>query len=229
MNVLNDHEVPVAKSVMQWFGRNSFLRTDGDIFIKYIMLWIAFNNIYVTLVNQKNIRRKPVENKNNSPLKPFMRGSIIMTKMSRVTEREQINVAFKLFSNDLKELLIQHENTKFFVYRVPKWHDKEIEFDKNGQRVNGVIDLGHTYNEDYLNWSPIDIQKYEEYKKGIVSAETRDDLAEQILDLLYTIRNNTFHGGKRFDDENSREVIIKAIPLLNLIVESFYPFQKMHH
>lgn len=48
-----------------------------------------------------------------------------------------------------------------------------------------------------------------------------DPLARQILDVLYTIRNNAFHGGKRADDANDAEVLEKALPLLMMVVDSF--------
>ena len=37
---------------------------------------------------------------------------------------------------------------------------------------------------------------------GARAAARRDALASQILDALYTVRNNAFHGGKRADGAN---------------------------
>jgi hypothetical protein len=51
--------------------------------------------------------------------------------------------------------------------------------------------------------------------------ENRDFLARQIVDLLYTIRMNFMHGGKRFDDANDITVVQHALPMLELIVTSF--------
>ncbi len=51
--------------------------------------------------------------------------------------------------------------------------------------------------------------------------KVRDALAKQVLDLLYTVRNNAFHGGKRADDANDREVVERALPLLALVVDAF--------
>lgn len=227
--MLDDYEVPVAKSVMQSLDRIGFSSSDEDIFIKYIMLWIAFNNIYVTLANQRGIKRKPETNKNDKSMKTITNGSIILPKMSRVTERAQIKAAYELFNDDIKDKLIKHESTNFFVNRVPRWEGRKIEFDTKGQRVNGVINLSYTYSKDYLYWSPIDINIYRSYRKGDESIESREVLSEQILNLLYAVRNNTFHGGKRFDDANDRNVVEKATPLLEIVVNYFYPYERYIH
>jgi hypothetical protein len=52
-------------------------------------------------------------------------------------------------------------------------------------------------------------------------SEERDHLAEQILWMLYTIRNNLFHGGKDAHDATDCEVVEKALPLLSPIVSYF--------
>jgi len=51
--------------------------------------------------------------------------------------------------------------------------------------------------------------------------ENRNFLTRQIVDLLYTIRKNIMHGGKRFDDANDNTVVENALPMLELIVMSF--------
>jgi hypothetical protein len=56
--------------------------------------------------------------------------------------------------------------------------------------------------------------------EGSREPEVRDALAKQILDVLYTVRNNAFHGGKRGDDANDHQVAEQALLLLTLVVES---------
>ncbi len=79
-----------------------------------------------------------------------------------------------------------------------------------GRRLNGVLNVGHTLDAALPVCTPIDTHMFENAQ----GSEARDALASQILDVLYTIRNNTFHGGKRADDVNDREVLEKALPLL---------------
>jgi hypothetical protein len=109
----------------------------------------------------------------------------------------------------------------FFVHRTPYWSGLPVERDGSGQRLNGVLNVGYTTDSKHPVWSPIDAKLFEAYQKGIRDGSTREPLARQILDVLYTVRNNTFHGGKRADDANDREVLQQALPLLKMIVDSF--------
>ena len=54
------------------------------------------------------------------------------------------------------------------------------------------------------------------------SKEDIDLLAKQIVGMLYTIRNNLFHGGKRADDAQDQEILKNAIPLLAIVVRFFH-------
>jgi len=121
----------------------------------------------------------------------------------------------------LKHALILHEGTKYFVGRIPFWQGIQIEYDAFGQRVNGVINVNYTSDSQYPVWSPIDFQYYEEYLKNPDNEENRNLLARQIVDLLNTIRKNIMHSSKKFDDANDIKVVKNALPMLELIVESF--------
>lgn len=138
-----------------------------------------------------------------------------------IKEKDQINLVFGEFSDELKRRLVEHESTDFFAYRTPHWREREIELDALGQRLNGVINVGYTVATDYPVWSPIDTAQYESYMQGNQDPEVRDTLAKQILDLLYTVRNNALHGGKRADDANDHQVMEQALQLLKLEVEAF--------
>jgi len=117
--------------------------------------------------------------------------------------------------------MIEHPSTHFFANRIPQWRGRRIEEDATGQRLNGVLNVGHTSNPEYPVWSPIDVQALQDYQCGTRDPERYDALARQILNVLYTVRNNAFHGGKRTDDANDREVLDNALPLLAMIVTAF--------
>jgi hypothetical protein len=134
-------------------------------------------------------------------------------------ESQEIEVAFSYFDDELKQSLITHQNTEFFVNRKPKWLTEEISTDILGQEVNGVLKLNKMINKDNPVWSPIDKTKYRNYVSG--NPTDRNILSHQILKLLYAIRCNLMHGGKRYDDANDIDVVKKAFPLLELIVNSF--------
>ena len=133
----------------------------------------------------------------------------------------QIDLLIQEFEAKLKKDLITHENTKYFVYRTPKWGSHDITIDGWGQRVNGVIKVGYTVNKDYPIWSPISTLVYENYINGNSTQSDENVLVKQIVELLYSVRNNLFHAGKRFDDAKDVEVVKKAIPLLKMIISNF--------
>jgi hypothetical protein len=114
-----------------------------------------------------------------------------------------------------------HPTVAYFVERTPHWRGESIGKDAAGQRLNGVLNVGQTVNFDYPVWSPIDTSAWRQYVGGHMDPANRDALAKQLVDMLYTVRNNTFHGGKRADDAEDHRVVENALPLLRMIVESF--------
>lgn len=117
--------------------------------------------------------------------------------------------------------LVERQSTRYFVYRTPKWRGVSIESDVSGQTLNGVINVGRTVDQKYLVWSPIETKLYERYFTESLGPHERQELADQILHVIYTVRNNLFHGGKRTDDANDVDVVSRALPLLRMIVEDF--------
>jgi len=196
-------------------------RRDGrHPFEQYFLFWTAFNNIYTTIAHRKGRRTQIKENDDGSVV-TIANGNVNIPEVVIVSEREQIRLAFQEFVDDLKHTLILHEGTEYFVGRIPSWQGIQIEYDAFGQRVNGVINVNYTSDGQYPVWSPIDFQHYEEYLENPNNEENRNFLARQIVDLLYTIRKNLMHGGKRFDDANDITVVENALPMLELIVTSF--------
>jgi hypothetical protein len=186
----------------------------------FMCYWMAFNNIYTTCADQVGRRRELSKHKDGT-LKTRSSGSVAVPITKGPQEREELGIAFTFFDDELKHKLITHECTNFFVYRSPRLLGRIIEFDSHGQRVNGVVNVGHSVDARHPVWSPIDIPPYERYMGGEHNADIREVIARQIFDLLYTVRCNTFHGGKRPDDRNDREVLKRANPLLSLIVTYF--------
>ena len=68
-------------------------------------------------------------------------------------------------------------------------------------------------------WSPIDKQAYQQYMAGDPTCQ--DILVEQIILMLYTVRNNLVHGGKNPEEANDIRVIENALELLELVVKAF--------
>jgi len=210
-------EVPVAYSLIDLIKGTP--RVQDRVFRDYALYWMAFNNIYTTISYDRGLRPEFAGGAGKPEFKTL--GELEMPDVKAVPERCQIEAAFGAFPDDLKDRLISHESTAFFVDRHPRLHHGELPRDAKGQHLNGVLNVGQTINEKCPVWSPINRALYERYMKGERTVEIRSKLAKQILDVLYTVRNNLFHGGKRADDAGDVEVVRKALPLLRMVVEAF--------
>jgi PHD/YefM family antitoxin component YafN of YafNO toxin-antitoxin module len=214
------YEVPIAYSMIATARRIRPRRDGQHPFEQYFLFWTAFNNIYSTIADRKGRRTHLKENEDGS-IVTIANGNVDIPEVVIVSESEQIQLAFQEFTDDLKHGLILHEGTKYFVGRIPSWQGKKIAYDASGQRVNGVINVNCTSDSQYPVWSPIDFQYYEEYLENPNNQANRDFLARQIVDLLFTIRQNFMYGGKRFDDANDIAVVENGLPMLELIVSFF--------
>ena len=219
--IFQRYELPIAYSMIAAARRIRPRRDGHHPFEQYFLFWTALNNIYTTIAYRKGCRTQLKENEDGS-IVTIANGNVNIPEVVIVSEREQICLAFQEFGDDLKHRLILHEGTKYFIGRIPSWQGIKIEYDAFGQRVNGVINVDYTSDSQYPVWSPIDIQHYEEYLENPDNEVNRDFLARQIVDLLYTIRENFMHhGGKKFDDAKDIAVVKNALPMLKLIVTSF--------
>ena len=193
-------------------------------FANYMNYWIAFNNCYVFLWNAdgKNVTQLKIENGGIST-KP--NGSVLIPQVTgQPTEKQQIENAFSHLNEKFKIALIKSPAMHFFVNRTPKLASyKPIEHDANGQKLNGVLDMAKTIDENHPVWRPIDRDAYERFRKGGRAKNDTDLLAEQILWLLYAVRNNLFHGSKAANDATDKEVVENASSLLTMILEYLLP------
>lgn len=214
------YELPVAYSMIAAAKRLKPSRNGYHPFQKYFYYWTAFNNIYTTIAYSGN-RSTTLKKRPDGSIATNTNGSVQIPKVQTVSEQEQIGLAFAEFDSDLRHRLVTHVNVGFFVKRTPSWHGTKIATDASGQRLNGVLNVNYTVEKDYPVWSPIDIQLYTDYLANPKNHKAGDFLAKQIVDLLYTVRCNLLHGGKRFDDANDVTVVENALPLLAMIVSAF--------
>ncbi len=221
--VFDEHEVRVARSMITMAMQ--LTEQSAHPLQLFTCYWAAFNNIYVTIAEQLGRRARLVKDANGSVCTRTL-GHVKVPKVNPVSERDQIDLAFQQFTDDLKRDLVGHPSTRFFVYRKPCWQGQTIESDINGQRLNGVLNVGYTVDNAHLVWAPIDTAMFEQDRDGARDPARCDALAQQILNVLYTVRNNTFHGSKSADDASDQVVLEKALPLLIMIVESFLPIRK---
>jgi hypothetical protein len=219
----HDYEVPVAYAMITLLESQPPVM--GSPFDGYCCCWIAFNNIYATLNDRVGTKKRKLKFKNG--VQQFQNiAHVVMTKIEGSTEWEQIEEAVIMLPLNVKHSLISHPSVDFFVNRTPRFEGQKLEYDVQGQKLNGVLNVGFTVNRDFPVWSPIDPGSHATYMAGDPdftkrNPANREPLMQQIVALLYTVRNNTFHGGKRADDARDVEVANQAFPLLKLIVDSF--------
>jgi len=214
------HELPYAYSMITFAQKIRPHRDGQHHFQKYFYLWTAFNNIYTTFAHRQGMSTRLVRSEDGKVL-TVPNGNVNIPRVESVSEREKLYLALDEFDDELKHRLIVHKSTRFFLERIPAWKGGKIEHDAFGQRVNGVINVNHTCDADYPIWSPIDIQFYERYAADPDDEDCRNFLATQIVDLLYTVRDNLMHAGRKLDDANDISVVENALPLLEMIVASF--------
>jgi hypothetical protein len=217
-----NHDVPVAFSMLRMLDHQPTVM--GSPFDAFVCCWMAFSNIYTTAADR---RGKGAALRFFGGAQQFKSvAHVTMTKVDTIPEADQIAEAVAMFSDDLKHRIIHHPSVGFFVRRIPRFEGNPVEFDAKGERLNGVLNVGHTVSRDYPVWSPIDPNLYAAYLGDNSDPAKRDPanrepLVQQIVQILYTVRNNTFHGGNRDDDAHEIEVVTRAIPLLRMIVDSF--------
>jgi len=213
--MFHESEVPIAISMIQLseIARHPFQ--------KYFSLWAAFNNVY-SLIGRHHglVVRHELDNKGNA--RTEQRWGYTFNRVIIPSEKQILIEAVNQLDNVTKDTLIKHENIRFFVDRTPR--GVKGNRDSAGQLINGVLNIARTVDPNLPIWSPIDKPKYEKYITG-EDASSRSILAEQIVFMLYTIRNNLVHGSKNMDEANDIEVVNYALPLLEVIIRSFIHYR----
>jgi len=210
MMIFHPFEVPLAYSMIE------LAECANHSFQRYFCYWAAFNNIY-TLVAHRNGITVQLNFDHNGQRRIERKWTYIFPSVITPKEHEQIIEAVNVLDIRVKDALISHPNTRFFVERTPQGVASNR--DALGQLINGVLNVTRTVNSLSPVWSPIDIQAYEKHMAGDHS--DIDLLTEQIIFMLYTIRNNLVHGSKNPGEENDLTVVQKALPLLELVVKAF--------
>jgi hypothetical protein len=183
----------------------------------FVCAWAAFEVIYITLAAGAGLR-PTFALRRNGTMETRKEGKIKIAKTDVPSTREQIDVAFQHFGDELKHRLIVHPSTGFFVSRKPTWQGETVEMDGFGQRLNGVIDVSRTVDARYPVWSPISTRLYGHYVRRGGDEKTRDLLARQVIEVLCTVRHNLTQGGDRENQESGPDVLSKAVSLLDVVV-----------
>ena len=216
----NRQELPIAYSMVEAAGRVRPRRDGHHPFDRFFLLWIAFKHIYTAAASRYGYSTQYLVSPEGA-IETYPNGHVNIPKVIPVREDEQIAIVLRELDDEFKHQMITHKSTLFFLERVPFWQGKPIEFDRFGQKLNGVINVNDTTRLEYPVWSPVDALVYEGYVKNPGSAEDRTFLAGQVMDLLHTISKNLMHFGQKFDDGKDIQVVENALPLLEPLVGRF--------
>jgi hypothetical protein len=186
---------------------------------QYICYWVGLQNICVTIANEQGFRPELLTSDGQLQLEQV--GGFRMPRVRMPREREQLEALYTALSPQLKEKLILHRSTRFFVNRLPRFHGDELTVDARSQGLNGVLDIGRTVEAANPVWCPIDQALYYAYLGGERTTEGTEKLAKEILSLLHTIGKNRLHGEKRADDASTLDVVEHGLPLLKEVVNAF--------
>ncbi len=208
--MIDHREIPVTMSMID------LVEISQHSFQKYSSLWTAFNNIYVLLSQRQGLRVTPSPSENGQN-KFEHYWNYYFPKVNTPPEKEQIKAAIQFLDQNIRDSIIRHDNIPFFIERTPAGVREK--FDHRGQEINGVLNLTRSILPNLLVWSPIDRNAYQEYLNG--NTDVQQILIEQILFMLYTIRNNLVHGGKNPSDANDTQVIEMGLPILREIVNYY--------
>jgi hypothetical protein len=171
-------------------------------FTHFTHCWMAFNDIYgivthQTLANLPNASRQ-------------LR-----------SERSQLDRVRPLFTQQLKDDILGDSAFCFFLNRTPQWNGQPVPADANGVTPNGVINLNESRYSANIVIAQIDRPRYRGWTATPQAGADCEALIDQIFKVLYTVRCNTFHGGKDTTDDNAIEVVNNAYVLVRKIVDSF--------
>lgn len=218
---MNLRSFPIAYGMI-----NISQESNLNVFIRYMCLWSAFNNIYQILADKDNLgseinRENPF--KKRRPLEDYF-----LPNVKTLSEQTVILNAVQKISKYQQEELLHLPQVVFFVYRTPQGAkgvscpDRPGLFDRHGQRINGVLNRTRTVDSLHPYYAPIDMEKYEAFLEG--DSSHAELLTNQLALLLYTVRNNLMHGHKEVTSDNDGEVVRNAYPLLEYLVRCFVNF-----
>jgi hypothetical protein len=214
---LSEVEVPVAYSMLN-LAHTAMVREAHPIY-QFTCYWTAFNNIYIAIGARRG--RRPRVKSHHGIVIRRLKGGAQIPAVDPVSERALLDMVAAELPADILSRLVQHPATVFFVERIPRWEGRLLATDAMGQALNGVLNVGYTRDRHNPVWAPIDTALFRKHQEGTATDDDYRALADQLLNVLYTVRNNTFHGGKRADDAGDTQVLEKALPLLRMVVETF--------
>lgn len=210
-------DLPVAASMLQLASSIEVKPRTSQVIPHFMCVWVSFNNIYTKLWHACRDR----QGADNQPASIFAcsEDPTIELKQHPKYERQELEHVFAHFTSELKAELLHHSSTTFFAKRtctIPA----AARLLPDVPRSNGVLNINRS-TSTCPAYTPIDTAALRRFRSDPTLAAERDLVSRQAFEIVYTVRNNIFHGGKSATNSNSLRVTANALNLLDLIVADF--------
>ena len=208
-------------------------------YVKFFANWISFNAICYALFHKEAVREKiDFDNNRNLPnLKSRLESQDSISLEKGEISQPNKNIKVKLEFPEALNLTINERFIEFHIFEEFKKAFKDkinfeadnpdfIELKKSLKKKNDrsyVIDMSRIDQYNIEN----DIDKMSANR---IIKFCEDSHLPTIIDVLYQIRCNIFHGGKEPGDHHDDWIVKAANPILDQIVSHFifeYPDEKL--
>ena len=208
-------------------------------YVKFFANWLSFNAICYALFHKEAVREKiDFDNNINLPnLKSRLESQGLISLEKGEISQPNKNIKVKLQFPEKLNLTINERFIEFHIFAEFKKEFKDkIYFDDDDEYF---IELKNSLKKKNGRSYIIDMTRIDQYhlENDIdkMSADSIIRLCEDshlptIIDVLYQIRCNIFHGGKEPGDHHDDWIVKAANPVLNKIVSLFifeYPVERI--
>ena len=197
-------------------------------YVKFFSNWISFNAICYGLFYEKGVKeRVDIDNINKLPnikSRLEVEESIYLDQGQIYQTDHNIKVKLKFpepINFSIKERFIEH----YIFNEFSKKFKNDLFFNSDD---NEIIALKKALTKDNGRIYVIDMSRYTQHNidndidemssKGVITLFEDSELSS-IVNVLYQIRCNIFHGGKEPGDHHDDEIVEAANIILNKIVE----------
>jgi len=206
-------------------------RESGDEYGRYMSTWIAFNALCYALFADKAFRRRP-DLTDDRGLNGISSGNVCAAE-GRIEVRVDGRISIRIdkpgrIQIDIRERYTEDRIFSEFASKFQSDYERWIETPEFSADLTTFLEAIRRTKGDYVinmlrvDEHSVDSDPAEMDARNIVAAITdRGDLKE-LVDVLYQVRNNMFHGEKVPGKPNDDLVVKAGRPVLEHLVKRAY-------
>ena len=208
-------------------------------YVKFFANWISFNAISYALFHKKAVKEKiDFDNNRNLPnIKSRLELEDLINLEKGEISKPNKNIKLKLKFPEALNLTINERFIEFHIFEEFKKEFKnKISFEEDDEYF---VELKNSLKKENGRSYVIDMSRIDQYNsindfdrmcENRIIKFCEDSELSTIIDVLYQIRCNIFHGGKEPGDHHDDWIVKAANPVLNKIVSFFiyeYPEERI--